>query len=907
MTDDDRWRKIRRVYLSAAERPHAERDEYLREACGDDDALRRHVEALLDGEAHAATPDGETIQRRVDRAYEDLVDEEPLRGGDPIGAYRIIREIASGGMGRVYLAARADEQFEKQVAIKVVTASFAEPRALFRFRRERQILAALEHPNIARLLDGGVSAEGYPFLVMEFVDGVAITEYCKAARPSVKERLTIFLDVCRAVEYAHARLVAHRDLKPGNILVTPGGVPMLLDFGIAKLLSGDDHELSAAGATLTQHADRLFTPAYASPEQVRGQATTTATDVYSLGVILYEMLAGAPPYRVSAVRPGEMERLICEIDPPRPSETNRQLRGDLDRIVLHALQKDPARRYLSVEQFASDIRRHLDGYPVVARPDGWTYRTGKFAHRHWRSLLAGAAIVVTLLVSAVSLWRAAESTARERDRASVMAGFLVDIFRIADPSESRGNTVTAREILDQARDRITADAKMDPAQRADLMDTMGMVYRALGLYADAKPLVAKALDLRREVYGETHESVAASLDNLASVAQEEGDLATAETLFCRALESRERILGESHPLTNDSATNLGVLLHQQARYQESEALLRRALAARQAQEPRDDARLAEALSNLASSREEQGDYSEAERLHREALAVKVAVLGEDHPGTATTINNLAFLVENRGEYREAEALYRRAVAIGRAVKGSKHPDIATWLNNLGVNLESQGRYAEAAEALTECRTIRREALGPTHYLIASDTHRLGALLNAEGRTAEAERELTHALEMRIAQFGESHTSVASTLSELARARTSSGDLDEACALYERALAILRAKLGDAHPRTAAVQIGFAHAGRARGDAPADAEPHVRAAIAVLNGSLGPRHLTIARAQFVLGELLAAQGKNAEAQALLESALATRRGVLPAGHPDIAAADALLKRVSDAARNPQSGP
>lgn len=447
----NRWLRIESLFYAAFELKEG-RQAFLDEACGADLELRQEVESLL----HSA---GQTIgflQQPVLQAVQDASAEEEAVCGKRIGAYQLLRLLGEGGMGKVYLAARADDLFRKEVAIKIIRGGLLQNRAvLLRFRSERQILASLDHPNIARLLDGGITDEGLPYLVMEYVNGIRLDDYCRMKHVGVDQRLQLFCTVCDAVEYAHKNLVVHRDLKPANILVTEEGTPKLLDFGIAKLLNPESQELTP---TLT--AERMMTPEYASPEQVRGDPVTTSTDVYALGVLLYELLAGKRPFRLERTRPFELARLICEQDPEPPSsasaanpelaarDAGRKITGDLDNIVLMAMRKEPMRRYVSVSALASDVRAYLTGYPVRARTSTWKYRSGKFVRRHKAAAAAAVIVALALIGFSIGMGLLAKRATRERLAAQRESQFLEGIFEAATPNRSRGQQITARELLD---------------------------------------------------------------------------------------------------------------------------------------------------------------------------------------------------------------------------------------------------------------------------------------------------------------------------------------------------------------------------------------------------------------------------------------------------------------------------
>jgi eukaryotic-like serine/threonine-protein kinase len=724
-----------------------------------------------------------------------------------IGPYRILRQLGQGGMGMVYLAARADEHFEKRVALKVVRAGADSAAVVRHFKRERQILAGLDHPNIARLLDGGTTDDGLPYFVMDYVEGEPLLPYCEARGLSVAARLRLFQALCSAVQYAHRSLVVHRDIKPGNILVAADGTPKLLDFGIAKLV---DPELADDAPTGTALA---MTPEYASPEQARGEPITTATDVYSLGVVLYNLLTGQHPYRLTSRQPLDVLKAVLEQDPEKPSiaveralalpatvvqtrglasgggmggeatrrqpaagppavtettaragETTpdrlrRRLRGDLDNILMMALRKEPQRRYASVEAFSEDIQRYLEGRPVAARRPTVAYRTGKFVRRHAAAVGAAAAALVLLVgftgAMAVQSARVArerdvarhERSAAERERATAqrerataqrVSAFLVDLFKISDPGEARGNSVTAREMLDKGTAKIRTELKDQPEVRATLMATMGDVYRRLGLYDKAAALLEEALEIRKETLGSAHPDVAASLGGLASLRFERGDYPGAESLYREALAIRRRALGNEHPDVAKTLNDLAGVVHEKGDYAQAESLYRVALAMRRKLLGDEHPDVAKSLNDLATVLYGKGDYAGAEKLQREALALKRRLLGDDHPDVANGEANLAVLLREKGDYAGAEVLHRQALTLTRKLYGSAHPRVAMSLASLADTLCLERKAAEAEPFATEALAVFKKTLPSGHPYIAETESVLGGCLALEHRFREAE-------------------------------------------------------------------------------------------------------------------------------------------------------------------------
>jgi tetratricopeptide (TPR) repeat protein len=742
----ERWRQVKAVLHGVVEAAPAERAALVAAACGEDEELRREVESLLALEGESADFIEEPLFGRSNGGTAGLA------AGRRVGPYGVVREIGRGGMGAVYLALRADEEYEKEVALKVVGQGTA-AEIVRRFRTERQILARLDHPNIAKLLDGGTTEDGRPYFVMELVAGQPIDEACAARGLSIRQRLSLFREVCAAVHFAHQNLVVHRDLKPGNILVTTEGIPMLLDFGIAKLLDPErsDPALSELGL-------RPMTLQYASPEQVREEPITTASDVYSLGVILHLLLTGRSPYGVATEDRKALERSILEGRIEKPSvaverrDEARLLEGDLDTIVARALHLEPAKRYASAEQLATDVERYLAGWPVLARPDTPGYRFGKFVRRHRAGVAAAAAgmlLVVGFSITVTLLLRKAE---RERDRATAVSGLLEQLFIVSDPGQSRGETITAREVLDRGQQQIFQSLRKEPETRAELLETMGRVYRRLGLFERARELLAESLRVRRETLGSHHLAVASSLQYLSLV------------------------------------------LHDLRRDQEARPLLEEALAIRRRRGATETAEYAAGLNDLAALRQEKGEYAAAETLYAETLALKLRLLGPRDPDVAVGLNNLGRIRQIRGNLAGAEPLYRQALALRRRLFGNgPHPEVATSLNNLASLLEDQGKLPEAERLYRETLAMRRKLLGERSPKVAQSLNNIAFLLLAEGRPGEAEPLAREAVSVADETFAPEHPNRAIFLRNLAAVLTAEGKGREAEPLAREALAIFRAE------------------------------------------------------------------------------------------------------------------
>src|SRR6185312_11543831 len=708
---------IARIVARAHELGPRERPAYLRVACTDDpealQAILRDHSALM-GE-HPENPGSEWA---VDRS------------GQVLWPWRLLRRLGGGGMSDVYLAERCDE-YQQQVAVKLVRPGLVSRADHNRLKAERQILARLNHRNIARLLDGGTTDDGIPYLVMEYVDGVPIDEYCERHRLSIRERLALFRGICAAVHAAHQNLVIHRDLKPSNILVTRDRTLKLLDFGIAKLLGVPDLSHTVA---VTHASVRLFTPGSASPEQVRGEPITTATDVYLLGLLLYELLCGSRPFRLKELRLSEIERVICNELPQAPSATfdphgtaqelarqeaiahsrqttvgrlRRELSGDLDTIVMMAIRKEPTRRYASVDELAADIKRYDSGAPVVARHDTWRYRTEKFVRRHAVGVATGTALGLLLaafaVVTAVQMRRVAQTEAiaeEERERSGEMARFLVGLFDDSDPSEARGEKMTAREILERGAERI-ASLKNQPEEQ----ETIGRTYLSLGAADKARPQLEEALATRAKLFKGDHAAIASSLAALGRLELADGKLDRANDYYRAALTMNESLFGENRLEVAQSLEDLGQLQKMKGDLPGSETTLRRSLELFTSLSGEDSPAVSSVMNELAQVLERRGDLAGAEELYRKAIVIDSATLGTDHPQVAHNLHNLALVLQERGELDAARPLFEQSLSMLRKVLGETHPDTIEALGSYGRYLQDRGELSEAERILRQALAL----------------------------------------------------------------------------------------------------------------------------------------------------------------------------------------------------------
>jgi serine/threonine protein kinase len=712
-----------------------------------------------------------------------------------IGPYRLVQRQGVGGMGEVWRAEQT-EPLRRTVALKLIKAGMDTKAVVARFDSERQALALMDHPNIAKVFDAGATPEGRPYFVMEYVPGLPITEYCDKHRLTLKERLALFMQVCDGVQHAHQKAIIHRDLKPSNVLVEEldhKPVPKIIDFGLAKATGSRLTDMTM----FTEVGVMLGTPAYMSPEQADSQERNidTRTDVYSLGVILYQLLVGSLPFSSHDQRDQGTEvmlRKIREQEPTRPSTKikslgdsssefalqrreepqalARHLRGELDWITLKALEKDRARRYGSPSELSMDIQRYLQDQPVLAGPPSATYRTGKFIRRHRFGVAVAAATVLLLIGFATTMAVQARRIAKERDRANReaeaskrVADFMTRMFKVSDPGEARGNSVTAREILDQASNEIDSGLASDPEVQARMLNVMGNVYYNLGLFARAESLLSRAVEIRRRVLGSQNLDTLDSIDELGSAIWQQARYPEAEKLVREALDGRQRILGPNHPDTLTSMNNLGLLLRLEGKTADAEKLFRYVLDQRRRTLGPDDNETLHSDNNLALIVWDEGHLSEAESLLRQASEGWRRLYGMEHPSTLMATANLAGLLNEEGHQAESEKLNREVLAVKIRVLGPEHPHTLLTRDNLAQTLTKEGRYAEAEKLERETIEIDRHVLGPQHPSTVNSMLTMADILTGMGKYPELEKLRYEVLDVRRRTLGPDHPDTLSAL------------------------------------------------------------------------------------------------------------------------------------------------
>ncbi len=816
-----KWHRVKNIFLDALELEDTPREDFLNKKCRKDSEIRNEVEKLL--AAHFAA------ENFIEKPAAEVVSIFQTNGSSfqpkHFGHYKIIKEIGAGGMGAVFLAERADGEFSQQVAIKIIRQTIAESELINRFKRERQILANLNHPNIAKLLDGGVSDDGLPFLAMEFVEGEAITKFAERENLNLEARLKLFLKVCSSVAYAHRNLTVHRDLKPSNILVTTEGEPKLLDFGLAKLL--DNNLLN--DSTQTQTAFRALTPAYASPEQLKNELITTASDIYSLGIVFYELLTGERPFHFEGKSLDEIIKTVTQVEPPAPSaitnyklqisdsetRNNRKsnianrkfLKGDLDNIALTALRKEPERRYKSVEAFADDIERYLTGLPVSARPNTFKYRAAKFIKRHKIGVLAASLILLSLIGGiVVSVWQA-QVARGEKAKADTVNRFLAEMLNYSDPNtavkKGANELITIKDVLDKAAKHLEDEKfSAQPDVKAELNYILGDSYNTQGFYESAEKHIRAALEEQSKIYDGNNSHIIQTKLLLAGILAQRGK--RSET---------DEILQETIPLARAEFQkgNLGVVI------------------------------LMNALESFAVNRRALGNSKEAEDLMRESLALEPFVSENEKQVLIVARGTLSLTLFDQGKLDEAIATQKEYVAELRQASTSETWEYGYALTVLGSFLSERSKFSEADENLSKGEAIYRQLVGNSHLFLGDNLRIQANSLYQQNRFAEATNKITETL-------------------KIYRANTDAQYINFATALMIQGLILNKTGKSD------------------------EAEKILHEAVEIRQKNLPPEHFLTALAKSALGECLMTQKKFAEAETLLTESFESLKSSQGAENP-----------------------
>lgn len=916
----ERWERAGELLERALEQPAAGREAFVRREAGGDEELAAEALSLLAADQRAPGFLDSGVFELVAGALD--VAAEPPGGEQVVGDYRLLRELGRGGMSRVHLAEPLDDRLGRQVAIKrLVAAAGAREELGRRLAVEGRVLAALAHPHIAQVFDAGIDADGDPYLVMEYVDGEPLVAWCAREGASLGRRIDLFLEVCAAVAHAHRRFVVHRDLKPSNILVDRSARVKLLDFGIAKLL---DPAAPGGLVPMTRTGLLPMTPEYAAPEQIRGGEITTATDVWQLGVLLHELLTGRRPYRFDGRSAADLERLVCGREATLPSAVvaaagsggaeeplagapplpplrlAAALRGDLDTIVLHALEKDPAARYESAEALADDLRRWRAGLPIRARPATRGERLVKFVRRHRAGVALSAAALAGALAFVAALALQVRATAVERDRARLesrkageVTAFLLDLFESSDPAESRGEEIPARELLARGAERIRA-ADLDPELRARMLEVLGRVHGKLGSFERAAELLEEALRTELASGRGDGPAAAAMRTHLAEVRLAQADGASAERLLREALEIRRRFAGETSLEVASTLNDLGVAMRMRDDAAAAEPLLRDALAILDARPAEAPVLAAQARVNLGEVLVDLGRYEAAEVPLREGVRLLEGLGGPAHPDLASAQRALASLLARLGRFAEAEPLQVAALALRRELYGAAHPLVAQVLNDLAYLQEMQGNFEGAAATYAEAMSVYERTFGAGHQGVAILAANLAQIELKLGHPARAAELAGRAQAIYRDSIGIENASGARVLVLLGTASEMRGDAAGAERLFREALAVARRNVEAGHPRigTAALETGrlLALGGRLAEAAPLLSEAH-----AIYGERLGADSPHTRRAGFWLGWCRERAGES-DGEALWRANLEALRRALRPGDPQLAEAERAAARL-----------
>jgi len=819
--DSAHWKQVQELFHAAADLPPQDQRAFLKNACGEDDALVGEVLALLAEDAQGSSLLDHDVSHVAGQFFGEAAG-TPLSFKD-FGPYRIKHMLGEGGMGVVYLAERSD--LGTLVAIKFLRDAWLSPARRERFASEQRTLAQLNHSSIARLYDADTLADGTPWFVMEYVEGVPLTQYCRQNECSIERRLQLFRSVCEAVQYAHRQAVIHRDLKPSNILVKNDGSVRLLDFGIAKQL-----ESLEAPMDQTRTGLRLMTPAYAAPEQFRGERVGIQTDVYSLGVILYELLAGKLPFDLLNCTAAHAEKVIAEHEPEKPSAVvsrTKELRSmgatvaspsktawaDLDVLCLTAMRKDAARRYQSVEALVRDIDHYLNGEPLDARLDTLRYRAGKFVRRNRRSVIAASAAFAVILgvvvFFTVRLAIARNAALAEAARTQRIQQFMTNLFQGGDEAAGPSDSLRVVTLLDRGvQEARTLD--QEPDVQAELYQTLGEIYQKLGKLDQADSLMRSALDERKSLFGDDSRQVAESLVALGLLRADQAKLDDAERLVRQGLDMSKRHLPPNHPDVAKATAALGKVLEDRGTYDQAIQVLDEAVRL-QSTGAAVTPELASSLSELANTHFYAGQYDTSEALNQRVLGMNRQLYGDRHPLVADTLINLGAVKFELGHYEEAEVFDRQALDIDRAFYGNEHPETASALTILGRTLVAENRYSEATDLLQQALAIQERVYGKVHPRVASALNELGKVALQEGKLDDAEAYFRRMVDIEKSVFGDKHYLVATALSNLGSVYMERKEYTRAEEIFRDVVRRYTEELSPNHPNTGIARIKLGRA------------------------------------------------------------------------------------------------
>ncbi|MCW9707193.1 serine/threonine-protein kinase [Fodinibius salsisoli] len=797
------WDNVETIIDEVLSLPKSKRAKYISCACKDDKQLKGKVteflESIFNSEGWLEDPKKykENFYQAIADDVDDLGSTNTLLGCN-VGAYTIKEELGRGGMGAVYRAERSDGTFEHQVAIKVIRSGRATPENVRRFERERNILAGLNHPGIAQLFDGGVTDNCVPYLIMEYVKGIRIDQYCEKHDLTVDKRTELFMQVLKAVMHAHENLVIHRDLKPDNILVTQQGQVKILDFGISKLLEKSDPRQQ--DRTLT-HA-RVLTPKYAAPEQIKEEPVTTATDLYALGTIFYELISGNHPLQLENKSYFDTERIILEKEPPPPSlnlttersDLKNKIRGDLDAISCKALRKEPDQRYRMANHFLYDLTNYQQGLPISVHADSFRYRSKKFLQRNKYILAAVVGFVVLIFTFAsIYTWRITEernAAQAQASKAAQVTDFMVELFEVQNPTESLGSDVTADQLIQRGIERASK-LENQPIVQAQMFSAVGRAQRRLGNYDKAENLLLKALNLRKNHLGLNHSETAKSLDHLGLLKIEAGKFKIADSLLRQSLNIQRTTSGIQQLSSAQTQYLLAYVQRRVGNYDEAEKLYRSSLSIRKQYLPENDPLILESLSGLGTALHSKGEYTETLDLFTRALEGRKKIFSMRHPDVAMSFNNLAALKLNIGQFAAAESLFKKSLQIRQFLLGDEHPKVYLTKNNLALVLQEQDKLAEAEQLFRETLKARIKQSGPNSLGAKITQFCLANLMNKTNRFHSALRLYQDVLPVFREKLSDDHSFTARTWLGMGSAHLHLGKPLKADSLMNKGFNIIR--------------------------------------------------------------------------------------------------------------------
>lgn len=861
------WSEVEQILDEALEKSGNKRKTFIEERCGENKKLKSWVTELLESiESSQGFLETGSVEKEV--LIPDIADSITSEGdssfiGTQLGAYTIKELIEHGGMGSVYLAHRTDGTFEHRVAIKIIRRGMDTPSNRARFLREQNILARLHHPNIARLYGGGLTDDGLPYLFMEYIDGKPIDQFCDDQRLSIMERLALFNQVCKAVQYAHESLIVHRDLKPDNIMINSNGRVKILDFGIAKLM---DPKFQEDAKNQTQPGARMLTLAFAAPEQINGDSITTSVDCYALGTVLYKLLSGLKPFEFKKMKRGEIEKIISLQLPPKPSKRFQELdaekqkaiaqtrrttadklartiSGDLDAIILKALRKEAAPRYRSVEHLEEDIERFINKEPVSARAGNLVYKSKKFLKRHKYAIASVATFLFILLgVSAyytLQLARERNMAELEAQTTSQVTDFLVDLFQANDPSNNQGELITARQLLAKGEKEIN---RLDnqPEVKARLLNVLGNIYGVLSEPDKADSLQSHSLSMATSLYNSGNTELASFYYSLAATKHTLGEYDEALDLLESAISAQNKLPGSPKKDLANSLRLQAEILKDNGKLDSAYRAIRESqsiFSSIGATENRDYLKM---LKEFGAIQSERGKFPESESIWRQALALSRDLFTSPHPDILSCMQGLAYSLKEQGSFDEAETLYLQGIEFNRKLYGPSHLNTAAIMNNLAGLYYYTSVYQKADSLYTKSYKIQKEVLGESHPNVASILYNRANLKVDMAELATAEKLYREVLKLDINHLGRNHPNVASDYSGLGVLLSKQGKYDEAIEYFSKSMEIRERIYNTNHPYIAYNKRSIAKI-MAQTENFKEANTLFKEALAILNNSYEEGH------------------------------------------------------------------